>query len=114
MTEGGFKDTLTGRVGVSIVSRLGDPGRTDSGIGQTRRVRWWRALNTPRGVFWSRVVSALLMLVFGVLVLVFGDEGKQITGACALLIALINAAMAIGQWPELKASEDPADRELPS
>ena len=60
------------------------------------------------------MVSALLMLMLGVLVLVFGDEDHQITGASALLIALINAATAVGQWPELKATEGPADRELPS
>jgi hypothetical protein len=54
------------------------------------------------------------MLVFGALVLVFGDEEIQIIGAFALFVALINAAMAIGQWPELKAAQKRPDRELPS
>ena len=83
-------------------------------VGQTRPVRWWRALNTPRGVFWSRVVSAVVMVVFGVLVLAFGDQDQQITGAVALLLALFNGAMAVGQWPELKATRRSADRELPT
>jgi hypothetical protein len=54
------------------------------------------------------------MVVSGVLVFVFGDQDQQIIGAGALFLALINAGMAIGQWSELKATERPADRELPS
>ncbi len=77
-------------------------------------MRWSRALNTPRGVFWSRVGSAIVMVVFGVLVFVFGDEDEQIIGGVAFLIALGNAGMAVGQWPELRAARGRADRELPS
>ena len=54
------------------------------------------------------------MLVFGLLVFVFGNQDQQVIGAGALMIALFNAAMAVGQWPELKATEGSADGELPS
>jgi len=54
------------------------------------------------------------MVSFGVLVLAFADQDRQIVGAGALLIALIHAAMAVGQWPELKAEPGPAHRERPS
>jgi hypothetical protein len=54
------------------------------------------------------------MVVLGVLVFVFGDQDQQITGAVALLLALFNGAMAIGQWPELKANGRSTDREFPS
>ncbi len=84
--------------------------------GQTRWARRWRALNTPRGVFWTRAASAVLMLVLGVLVLVFafGSRDQQVIGAAALLIASFHAATAVGQWPDLEAAEGSADREPPS
>lgn len=68
-------------------------------------MQWWRTLNTPRGVFWSRVVSALVMVIFGTVVLLVGDHDHQIIGAGAFFIALINASMAIGQWTELKSTK---------
>jgi hypothetical protein len=54
------------------------------------------------------------MVGFGVLVLILGDEDQQIIGAGALLIALIHAGMAVGQWPELRGEAGQADRERPS
>jgi hypothetical protein len=54
------------------------------------------------------------MLVFGALVLVVGDDSQRIIGVGALFIALINAALAIGQWPELKAAEKRPGHERPS
>jgi hypothetical protein len=54
------------------------------------------------------------MVVFGVAVLVLGDHDQQIVGAGALLIAFINAAIAIGQWSELKPTKSPAGHEPPS
>jgi hypothetical protein len=80
-------------------------------VGQTRRVRWWRALSTPRGVFWSRVVAAALMVVLAVLVFTSGDGDQQIIGAGAGLVALINAGMAIRQWPALRAARGSTDSE---
>jgi len=46
------------------------------------------------------------MVVFGALVFVFGDENDQVIGGVAFIIALANAGMAVGQWPELRAARD--------
>ncbi|MGY1633530.1 hypothetical protein ACI784_17660 [Geodermatophilus sp. SYSU D01186] len=71
-------------------------------------MRWWRALDSPRGVFWSHVGAAVVMVAFGVLVLAHGDD-QRVIGAAALLVAVVNAAMGVGAWWGLRASEGPAD-----
>ncbi|SFO00947.1 hypothetical protein SAMN05660359_00928 [Geodermatophilus obscurus] len=58
--------------------------------------------------------AALLMVVFGVLVFVFGDQDEQVIGGAAFLIALVNAGMAVGQWPEVRAARRRTDPGLPS
>ncbi|MGY1620923.1 hypothetical protein ACI789_01855 [Geodermatophilus sp. SYSU D00965] len=74
-------------------------------------MRWWRALNTPRGVLWSRVVAAALMVGLAVVVFTSGDDDQQIIGAGAALVAVVNAGMAVGQWRELRAAGGSSDSE---
>ncbi len=68
-------------------------------------------MNSPRGGFWTRVITALFMVVFGLLLMVHGDNDQQILAAGAFLVAFINAAMAIGPWQELRAAKPPAQRD---
>jgi hypothetical protein len=61
-----------------IVGRCGTPGARPSSAERgtrwtltvrsddTRAVGWWRALNSPWGIFWSGVTSALVALALDV------------------------------------------------
>ena len=62
-------------------------------------MRWWRALNSPRGTLWSRIVTALVLTAAGVLAAVAGNAAWA---GMAFLLAFVNAAMAAGKWWEFR------------
>jgi hypothetical protein len=62
-------------------------------------VQWWRALNSPRGMFWSRVATAVILTAAAGIAIAAGDT---VWAGFALLLAVVTAAMAVGQWRALR------------
>ncbi len=77
--------------------------------GDTAAMRWWRALNSPRGSFWSRVATALFLVTFGLVVLI--TTGDELLCGLSLFLAFVNASLAMGQWHELREGKPPASKD---
>ncbi len=59
------------------------------------------------------MVTGLYLLTFGLLALLYGDKALQILGIAALLIAVIYAATAVGQWDDRRSPKPLTDRQPP-
>ena len=70
---------------------------------------WWRALNGPRGSFWTRVATALFFLTFGLVALITRHDDLLAGGS--LFLAFVNASLAMGQWHEFQEAEPPPSKD---